>query len=684
MLAVLATLSLLVLVGAEGGPHRREYVPALTPPTHLVVACLWAAPERVGLAANETVARAEVVVLESLAGLLLRHGSPGGVGLYLESNVDGRMLLHQLAARRGVTYEYRNASSTPLGIARELAPAANVTSFVSFDAAANPQSTNVARMVASLRSALMVDRRVVDAATAAGFAAAVDVSARDDLWALEHLLPTWPHSRAVALEQSNALGSSDFDCVNDIATAFGALSFGSVGSGASPGPHRDSFLSAMTSQGLVIGWPSYNEVDSVPDVSAHDKLYVVCEMSRNLALLSSYRGDVVAKPLKQKGRGGALPAQGPAPKHYVAFHFTDGDNIEWIDGQHPTFEFYSAGKFWDARGRGTIPLAWGLPTLLSDFSATVLEMLYDTATAPPASGGGSGARPASASGNSSGADVFVAVSPVGYGYVSKFSPAMREANAAQQGLRMAALDMNILNLVDYRPTDYVPQAPRPAGQRPVPPCPAGWWTPAPGKCEQGCPSGAQGRDPATGRCLCGKPTGPDAKCLPGFDCIGGQCHGPKGKGPPAARPGTFGNETFADVYGPYARQPAIDALFLYPWDTGYEGNGSEKGSITWVEGKPVITGRVAQWLETEKGGPCRPTGPVGHPGCRNTTDVANLLNSMKPDLSSSDGYSLVPVNVWTSVGDVKSVLEVVAQLGPHIEVVAADVFVKLITANVKR
>ena len=42
-------------------------------------------------------------MLESLAGLLLRHGSPGSVGLYLESNVDGRLLLQQLQKRRGVT-----------------------------------------------------------------------------------------------------------------------------------------------------------------------------------------------------------------------------------------------------------------------------------------------------------------------------------------------------------------------------------------------------------------------------------------------------------------------------------------------------------------------------------------------------------------------------------------------------
>jgi hypothetical protein len=131
----------------------------------LVVACVYDAPEKIALNANESVAKAEIVMLESLAGLLLRHGSPGSVGLYLESNVDGRLLLQQLQKRRGVTATYANRSTTPFALAQQLvAPAKLTSSFVLFDAAANPQSTNVARMAASLHSALMVDRRAAGAA----------------------------------------------------------------------------------------------------------------------------------------------------------------------------------------------------------------------------------------------------------------------------------------------------------------------------------------------------------------------------------------------------------------------------------------------------------------------------------------------------------------------------------------
>ena len=168
----------------------------------------------------------------------------------------------------------------------------------------------------------------------------------------------------------------------------------------------------------------------MPQVSAHDKLYIVCEMSFNLALLSSFKG---AQPqLTQKGA--AVGNVTHNHKHYVSFHFTDGDNVEWLDGEHPGAEFFSAGKFWDSPGRGEVPLAWGMPTIQSDLSRTVMEMMYETATPHK--------------------DFFLAVSPIGYGYVSKLSPEVRAANAREQGKRMAALDMHILNLIDYRPSDY--------------------------------------------------------------------------------------------------------------------------------------------------------------------------------------------------------------------------------------
>ena len=104
-------------------------------------------------------------------------------------------------------------------------------------------------------------------------------------------------------------------------------------------------------------------------------------------------------------------------------------------------------------------------------------------------------------------------------------------------------------------------------------------------------------------------------------------------GPPGPPPGFPAAESFGEVYGPYLRQPAIESIFLYPWDTGYEGNGTEKGSITWVEGKPVITGRVSLWQEDG----CTPKGGFGSPGCRNARGkrIPGSFSSRRAPMSGS-------------------------------------------------
>ena len=69
--------------------------------------------------------------------------------------------------------------------------------------------------------------------------------------------------------------------------------------------------------------------------------------------------------------------------------------------------------------------------------------------------------------------------------------------------------------------------------RPKAPCPGGWWADKTGICQQGCPSGAQGRDPHSGRCLCGK-VAPDSKCELQWSCVDGLCCG--GPAPPPPGP----------------------------------------------------------------------------------------------------------------------------------------------------
>jgi len=150
-----------------------------------------------------------------------------------------------------------------------------------------------------------------------------------------------------------------------------------------------------------------------------------------MGVLSTFRNASLL-PLHQGGRKPKGPPADPSI-HYVAFHFTDGDNVEWLDGEHPGSEFYSGGKFWDSKARGTVPVGWGIGPDQRDLGQPIAEHLY--ATASSAAGG---------------EDFFIATEPVEYTYISKMSDEGRAVNAKRMNAYMRDLDLDLLNLVVYK------------------------------------------------------------------------------------------------------------------------------------------------------------------------------------------------------------------------------------------
>lgn len=111
--------------------------------------------------------------------------------------------------------------------------------------------------------------------------------------------------------------------------------------------------------------------------------------------------------------------------------------------------------------------------------------------------------------------------------------------------------------------------------------------------------------------------------------------------------------------GAYLKQDNIDALFYYSYGANYTGR---QGQIDWYNGKPSIGGRHTLW------------GTVSTP-----ESLAATLNGESTDIYSEDGYSLVPVHVWSR--DVDDVLDCISRLDPDVRVVAPDEFVWLIREN---
>lgn len=112
-----------------------------------------------------------------------------------------------------------------------------------------------------------------------------------------------------------------------------------------------------------------------------------------------------------------------------------------------------------------------------------------------------------------------------------------------------------------------------------------------------------------------------------------------------------------DELSSYAHQKAIDAIFLY----GYSSY-SRDGSIEWLDGKPIISGRFNLWE-----------------GFFTPEALAERLNRMPRDSQSVEGYSLIPVHVWSR--SLEDVYRCASLLDDGVQVVTPDEFVALILKN---
>lgn len=400
------------------------YFPLLSAPKQLLVAKIYG-DDKIKLSAG-AVGNAELAMLASIGGFQLRNNT--GTGLYIEANADAGIVLQGVVSTRAVRTEVAVGSSWDvLGRLAQTgeASAAVASRYVLYNGTGMPESTDCARMGAYKYGAVMVDAALQATANGRGMKQVFDCTGKNDTWILENWAHQWP-VRSLAVEQSNDLRSTDSGAMNDLTAAWGALAFHPMNT-----PVRQQLLAVMEPQGVVLGWGDFDELKMVPTVSSHDLLYVGSEWSHNMAVLATFR-DVSKLPLKQGGRQ-AGEFQVDTTKHYVAFHFTDGDNVEFVDGEHPGYEFYTCPYFWGAKSRGSVPVGYGIGPDQRDLGQTVVEHLYATAS------------------NKSGAeDFFVATEPVGYTYVSRMSEAGRAENARRLGSFMHDMDLDILNMVVYR------------------------------------------------------------------------------------------------------------------------------------------------------------------------------------------------------------------------------------------
>lgn len=113
----------------------------------------------------------------------------------------------------------------------------------------------------------------------------------------------------------------------------------------------------------------YDEFELVGLCSNYGKMFVVTDGCANTTFHSGIR--LPADQLKQKPR----PKRQIEPgKVYVAFHISDGDNLQYVQGDmfHP--------KWWDSPLRGKSPIAWSFAPSIIDLLPDVAKYYFDTAS----------------------------------------------------------------------------------------------------------------------------------------------------------------------------------------------------------------------------------------------------------------------------------------------------------------
>lgn len=419
---IAALLGILGLVSAAAVAYdntTQSYFPALKAPRSLLVAQTWNDGQQPPIAGNPDYHcfRAEMIMVQSLSGVLLKQGASEGV--FVEANADHRLILQDLSQRRGVPFTYFPAPLTPWDLATHFR-----TNFggryVLCNIGANPDSLNIARMAAYKFEALIVDSLVQSNALARQWTNVFDASNKDDQWFYTNWWPNWP-LKGLAVEQNNDPAiADDYSCLNDYTPATGAPTFFD----GSTTPLRLAFLHGLEPDSILVGWPYSDELTFTTIDSTNNVSLTAANYCQSLAVLSSLR-DTNRLPLSQS----LCPLGQPVETnvHYVTFVFTDGDNLQWFHNG-----FLLNTQWFGSPLRGQIPLGWGIPPTLRDLSPTIAEYLFETAAESH--------RPA--------LDAFLAMSPVGYCYPSLLSASARATNAVRLACYMRDLDLRVLALLD--------------------------------------------------------------------------------------------------------------------------------------------------------------------------------------------------------------------------------------------
>lgn len=166
----------------------------------------------------------------------------------------------------------------------------------------------------------------------------------------------------------------------------------------------------------ILGWTE-NELQWVEKESQHNLVVLASDHCNNLSFYSHYNID---RCFQQKQRPEVQAQNG---KHYLAIVMSDGDNLQWMQG-----DFF--GNNWYGNPyRGCFPITWTMTPSALDANPSILDKLYN---------------------NMTNKDHFIS-GPSGYGYINMAKYGDKDTFGKYTANYMHDCDLQYINFLDSTP-----------------------------------------------------------------------------------------------------------------------------------------------------------------------------------------------------------------------------------------
>jgi hypothetical protein len=198
-------------------------------------------------------------------------------------------------------------------------------------------TVNVATSLAGLLDGIIVDEELEKDAKARGLKLLLDVREKSQLWCFQTYKNQF-NRRALCFQDPRAPHVRDLAIAQKVFTAYG---------NGEPASLAMAWLEPLSP---ILGWNCGDEFENTDLSTRFGDIQTASNWSLNLPVLMAGTGKTASPKVKCLD---PRTIDWKDQRSAVAFVDTDGDNVQWLEGN-----FFGKGSYWGNPARGEIPFGW--------------------------------------------------------------------------------------------------------------------------------------------------------------------------------------------------------------------------------------------------------------------------------------------------------------------------------------